>query len=255
MKVTAYDDINQVLNILSKEVKEIFDTDLIGFYLTGSLSYDDFKWDRSDIDLLVVLKKAVSEEQFEKLKSKYQKLKISHPKWAERLECSYISIDILKDILPPLQPRPYYGEGELYLSTYGNEWLINNYLLYTHGVALIGPDFKTLAKPINIQDVQKACVRDLFKEWEPKIIDPEWLKNSHYQSYAVLNVCRILYTVMSNEAASKKVSAEWVKNEFPQWRKLIETAENWKYGIEMTLQDKTKEFIRFVIGKVKEKRL
>ncbi|MDO8497455.1 MAG: nucleotidyltransferase domain-containing protein, partial [bacterium] len=170
MKVTPYDDINQVLDILSKEVKEIFDKDLIGLYLTGSLSYGDFNMDRSDIDLLVVLKKAVSDEQLKKLKKKYERLKIIHPKWAERLECSYISIDILKDILPPLQPRPYYGEGELYLATYGNEWLINNYLLYKYGIALIGPDFKTLMKPIDIKEVQKACVRDLFKEWEPKII-------------------------------------------------------------------------------------
>ena len=123
----------------------------------------------------------------------------------DRLECSYTPIDMLKNILPPKEPRPYYGGGIFYdEAPYGNEWIINNYLLYEHGITLIGPDFKKLTTPIDIIEVQKACIRDLFQEWEPKITDFEWLDNSHYQSYLVMNLCRILYTVMCGVTGTKK---------------------------------------------------
>src|SRR5262249_1600091 len=153
---------------------------------------------------------------------------------------------------PPEQPRPYYGEGTFYPEAqYGNEWIINLYLLYEHGIALIGPDFKELVNPISIVEVQKACIRDLFREWEPKITDPSWLENSHYQSYIVLNLCRILYTVIVGSTASKKVSARWVRSEYTEWNDLIQTAENWGYGVEMNRRAEAMAFIRFVIGKIK----
>ena len=117
----------------------------------------------------------------------------------------------------------------------------------------MGPNFKTLVKPIDIEDVREACIRDLFEEWEPKITDPTYLKNSHYQAYVVLNMSRILYTVIRHSTATKKASASWVKSEFgPQWKNLIQTAENWHYGKEMNLKEETIEFIKFVIDKVKD---
>ena len=125
-------------------------------------------------------------------------------------------------------------------------------MLYKHGIPLLGPDFKTLVKPIDIEDVRAACIRDLFEEWEPKMTDPTYLNNSHYQSYVVLNLCRILYTVVCHSTATKKASASWVKSEFdPQWTPLIQTAENWSYGKEMNLKEKVIEFIQFVATEVK----
>ena len=254
MKATPYEDINKVLRSLETGIVGIFGKNLIGLYLTGSLSYSDFNPESSDIDLLVVLNKPVAKEEIKLIKQLHQKVGKENEKWANRVECSYIPVKMLKNILPPKLPRPYFGESILYPEApYGNEWLINNYLLQKHGITLIGPDFKTLVKPIDIADVQKACIRDLSKEWQPKIADLNYLENSHYQSYVVLNLCRILYTILCEETASKKVSANWVKNEFKQWKNLIETAEKWHYGLELKLQEQTKDFIKFVINKVKSR--
>lgn len=164
---------------------------------------------------------------------------------------------MLTNILPPKNPRPYYGCEIFYdEATYGNEWIINNYLLYEHGIPLIGVDFKELLAPIDIVEVQKACIRDLFQEWEPKIIDLEWLQNSHYQSYLVLNLCRILYTVMCNATATKKASAAWVKDKFGlPWIHLIDIAENWTYDKEMSWTNETIAFIKFTIDTIKKTKL
>lgn len=251
MKPTPYEDINKVLRSLQIGILNISDENLIGFYLTGSLSYGDFNPGSSDIDLLVVLNKPVTKEEINLIKRLHLQIEKDNKKLARRIECSYIPKDMLKKIHTPKLPRPYFGEGILYPEAhYGNEWIINNYLLYKHGIALIGPEFKTLIKPINIANVQKACIRDLFKEWKPKMTDNVYLQNSHYQSYVILNLCRILYTVLCKEVVSKSASAQWVKNEFKQWKNLVETAEKWRYGIEMKLQKQTKDFIQFVIDQV-----
>ncbi|HNR81746.1 MAG TPA: nucleotidyltransferase domain-containing protein, partial [Candidatus Pacearchaeota archaeon] len=55
MEIIKYGDIDEVVDFLAQGVKEIFGEELVGFYLTGSLSYGDFEPGRSDIDLAAVL--------------------------------------------------------------------------------------------------------------------------------------------------------------------------------------------------------
>jgi len=252
--ITPYQDINEILSFISESIKTILGKNLIGVYLFGSLAYGDFNPDSSDIDLVTIINNPLNHHELELIKQLHEQIRTHDKKWSNRLECSYTPIEMLKNILPPKEPRPYYGEGIFYdEAPYGNEWIINNYLLYEYAFPLIGPDFKELIKPIDIIEVQKACIRDLFQEWEPKITDFNWLDNSHYQSYLVINLCRILYTVMCAAISTKKKSAQWVKNQFGlPWINLIETAENWRYGKEMSLRNETIDFIKFAISQIKQ---
>lgn len=254
MDYIKYNDVKEILHSLTEGIVRILGEAVEGIYLTGSLSYGDFNPKSSDIDLLVVLNKPSSKDELEALELLHAMVEKNHSKWAKRIECSYVTRDMLQCIEPPKTPRPYLNEGIFYPEApYGNEWTINQYLLYQHGISLMGPDFKTLVAPIGISDVREACIRDLFEEWEPKIQDSSYLKDAHYQSYVVLTLCRILYTAVCGSMASKKVSASWVKSEFgPRWNNLIQTAEDWRYGEKMNSQEETIVFIKFVVNKVKE---
>lgn len=64
-KITPYRDINDVLFFLSEGIEKIFGSDLVGIYLTGSLSYGDFNSSRSDIDLTVIIKEPAKKNQIE----------------------------------------------------------------------------------------------------------------------------------------------------------------------------------------------
>jgi predicted nucleotidyltransferase len=251
--VTRY-DIAEILNPLSREIKNLLGENLIGIYLFGSLAYGDFSLGSSDIDLVVITRIPIEPNKLALVKKMHHQIGERFSQWHERLECYYTPIDMLKNILPPKNPRPYYGGGIFYdEAPYGNEWIINNYLLLESSIALLGPPFKTLCSPIEITEVQKACIRDLFQEWEPKIRDDEWLDNSHYQSYLILNLCRILYTVFCKATASKKISSEWVKDQFGSpWNHLIEVAQRWQYGKTMCEKENTINFIKFVIEKIKQ---
>ena len=249
-KSTAYEECNQVISFLSNGISSALSNTLVGIYIFGSLSYGDFNPETSDIDLMVILEEPASEAEINVLKTLHKTTETTFPRWAKRIECSYTPREMLPSILPP-GARPYYGEGTFYATApYGNEWIINLYLLRAHGITVVGPAFTQLIKPIAVTDVQEACKRDLLKEWEPKLREPDWLDNPHYQSYLVLNLCRILNTVINGTTLSKIQSAAWVKKEYPEWSGLVQHAERWQYGTKMEQKEQTLEFLRFVLKKV-----
>lgn len=255
MNITKYPAIDLVIIDFSTNLLKILKEKIVGIYLTGSLSYGDFVLERSDIDLLVVVKDKLDINEIELIRNLHKDIEVKYSSWKERIECSYTPIYMLNEILPPKEPRPWIGSGVLYPEApYGNEWIINSYLLQEYGIPIYGKQYKELlTKPIDILEVQKACVRDIFKEIEPKIKYKEELYDSHIQSYTVLNICRILYTVFNAKVGSKVVSAKWVKEVFaPQWSSLIIKSEKWKYGEDLNSIEEVVEFIKFSISKIKE---
>lgn len=247
--ITKYPEINKVLSALTEGITNIFENELIGVYLLGSLTYGDFKPGRSDIDLMVVIKYKVTDNQLIQIKSLHNKIDEIYPEWNHRIECSYTPIAMLSSIVPP-GSRPYYGEGVLYpTADYGYEWIVNEYILYTYGIALIGPAFKTISPSIDINEVKRARVQDLIVEWLPKKKDPKYFENSHYQSYFVLHMCRILHTLVAGKVGSKKSASDWAKNEYPEFANLIETAESWEYGKDMKMKSEAIKFLDLAINK------
>lgn len=257
--LTPHKDVNDFLAFFTDGTISIFKENLIGIYLTGSLSYQAFNYNSSDVDITVILQNPVSPAELSAIKNFLALVENSFNTWARRLDCSYTPVEMLTSVLPPKKPRPWYWGGERILyaeAPYGNEWSINNYLLYNYAISLFGPAFKELTKPINIEEVQKACLRDLFAEWEPKKTNRDWFKDSHQQSYFILNLCRILYTVMCKSAGSKKIASSWVKKEYGiPWQDLINTAEQWQYGIELNCQERAIEFLNFVLDQVSKTEL
>lgn len=232
-----------------ESLKQLLGDRLIGVYLGGSLSYGDFVLERSDIDLQAVVRIPLTEDQIKSAEQLHRQVEQRYPEWANRVECSYPPLQLMSEIEPPSTPRPWWGFGAMYAEApAGNEWTINHYLLSKHGIALYGPEFRTLVPPISIQNVRQASAKDLLAEWVPKIDDASWLANSHYQSYLVLNLCRILYTAVAGEAGSKKAAAAWVKEAYPQWKDLIEEAERWSYGDKMARQPEAIAFVQFAVS-------
>ena len=256
--LTSYQDVNEILKFFTCEATLILKENLAGIYLTGSLSYGAFHYDRSDVDLTVMLKRPINPAELEAIKKFHKEIESKFAQWAKRLECSYTPIEMLANILPPKEPRPWYwgGEGILYEEApYGNEWIINNYHLYNYAIPLAGPDFRELTNPVDIEEVQKACIRDLFTEWEPKTRSKEWFRDGHFESYFILNLCRILNTVVCKSAGSKDAATAWVKNKHGEWKDLINSANEWHYGMELNLQGKSIEFLNFVIKQVSKTEL
>ncbi len=248
---TPYPDINNLLTEWTREVSHILGNNKVGLYLSGSLTYGDFVPARSDVDLQDVVHHPLSHEDLKSVEQLHKDLSEGYPLWGGRMECSYVPMSLMHETLPPQAPRPWWGFDRLYAEAHaGNEWIINHYFLSTYGIALAGPEFHTLVPPIDMNDVRSASARDLTTEWKPKISDAQWLSNPHHQAYLVLNICRILRTVVGEGPSSKKVATTWTKSEYPQWTDLIEEAEKWGYGKEMKRDNDAVRFVSFAIAEV-----
>lgn len=246
-----FEPVNLAIEFFIHNIPAIFDDQLIGLYLFGSLTYEDFMPNRSDIDLFAIIRKPSKLHEEKQIEVMHQQFEQNHPFWRHRIESQYVPISFFSQILPPTSPRPYFGAGKFYpLAPYGNEWLINNFLLYNYGVTLVGKDIKLTIPEPKISDVIEACVRDLHQEWLTKLDDSSYLIDPHQQSYVVLNLCRILYAVKKNQLGSKSVSANWVKHANPQWDSLISTAQKWEYGQPMNHAAETRQFLRFVSNEI-----
>lgn len=249
--MTPYDDVNTVLTRLSTGLTELLGKQLISLYLTGSLTYGDFDPGSSDIDFLAVLTKELSGEQLHDITGLHERIGKADPRWAKRLEGSYITLDMIATKNRPEKARPYVNAGVIHHYRYGNEWTVNLYALQECGVALVGPLPQQIFPHVDIRDVRAASRQDLIEEWLPKLADPDAFHlpgydSDHLRAYAALTMCRILHRATHDGVASKRVASQWVKETYgAPWRSLVEQAENWRHGKAMATDQEVKEFIAF----------
>lgn len=239
-------DANEVLTYLRTEFRNIFQDRLVGVYLFGSLTYGAFTPSRSDIDLVVVITSKVDNTEMKLIEDLYNSIEVNFPFWSKRIECSFVTIEMLASTLPPIEPRPYFGERFYKAAPYGNEWIINNYLIQEYGQTISGKEIADVFKRINFDDVKTAIIKDFHQEWLPKLNDMAYLNNPHYCSYLVLNLCRILYSLNTNGMSSKKTAANWVMQQYPQFEILINHALEWSYGDEFPFIETTQGLIKLV---------
>lgn len=254
-RLTPHDDINAILTRLASGLANILGDDLTGFYLTGSLTYGDFDRGSSDIDYLTVLDQPITTTQRQALVQLHAEIGRRYPEWRERIEGSYVTRSMLPNILPPKQGRPYVNGGAFWEPDppYGNEWLLNLYVLRECGIALIGPEPAELIGPVAIEDVREASQRDLVEEWLPKADDPAAFADSHLRAYVTLTLCRILHRAAHDGVASKRIAAAWVRERYDEpWRSLVERAERWSHGENLDSNAHVRAFIRFTAQQLLE---
>ncbi|MGI4776218.1 MAG: aminoglycoside adenylyltransferase domain-containing protein [Janthinobacterium lividum] len=87
-------------------------------------------------------------------------------------------------------------------------------------------------------------------------MDSKWLGSNYNLSYIILDLCRILCTIVQHPTGSKTIAATWVKNEFgSQWIDLIEAAEQWQQHKKIAPEEEVILFIKFVIEEVSKTQL
>jgi hypothetical protein len=227
---TGYADVDAVLAELLAGARDTLGPQLVGVYLDGSLATGDFSGHSSDIDVLVVTKEALSDEVVSALGTMHARLVAGTSKWARELEVSYIPRRALRRFDPDDNCHPHIERGSDQLVTEPHEcdWVIHRYVVREHGVALAGPNPRTLIDPVNAEDLRHAVVSLLHGWWTPAPTCRRWLDNPFYRSYAVLTMCRMRYTLQYGVVVSKAVAARWAQEVLDaRWTPLIEAALAW----------------------------
>jgi len=110
--------------------------------------------------------------------------------------------------------------------------VIHRHVVREHGVALVGPDPRTLIDPVDAGDLRDAVVSLLPGWWTPASTCRRWLDNPFYRSYAVLTICRMRYTLQYGVVVSKPSAARWAQAALDaRWTPLIQAALAWSSDI------------------------
>jgi predicted nucleotidyltransferase len=256
---TPYPVINALLRNLLEGARAILGEELTGMYLEGSLASGDFDQD-SDIDFVAVTRAELPHETFLALRAMHERINLLDTYWSINLEGSYVSEHALRCYDPAHArfPNIERGLGErLKMVATDETWIIHRHLLREHGITLFGPDPKTLIDPVAPDDLRRAMYLAL-QGWAAHILDhPDEIIHQGYQSYCVLTVCRILYTLRFGEVVSKHTAARWAGEDLGEpWRGLIGRAWDGRQHPQdfssVEDKDQTLQMIRFALAYAEE---
>lgn len=246
---TVYPEINLLLGELLAGVKSALREQFVGMYLYGSLSSGDFNLDTSDVDFLVVTEGELPKERVLELEMLHQRLWTSGLKWAAKLEGAYAPRQTIRRHDPSAPPCPSVNERQFYVARLGSDWVIQRHILRECGVVVAGPSAAELIAPVSGEEIRASVIQIMKEWWEPMLHNPAWLdeRGPEYKVYAVVSMCRVLYTLEHKEIASKPVSARWAIQQVDEaQRQQIEDALVWKSGTEWNhTLDEALELIRY----------
>ncbi len=257
LKTDTASEIQAILVALVTGMKHVLGNQLIGLYLTGSLSYGDFDVQSSDIDFIAILSSPLTGSQRKDLAEMHDRVGRLYPKWEKRIDGSYLTSDMLISTDPPKEARPFVNGGEFRNPdpVYGYNWAPDMYNLRNHGLALYGSEPRLVFPNVDMEMVAEATLKDLNGRWaetakKSKPFEREGYDSSHLQAYAVVTMCRLLRNIKLRNMSSKKVAAKWAKQEYPEWKNLIEIAEMWQVGQVLHEEERAKNFILFTINEL-----
>jgi hypothetical protein len=252
MNLIKHKEINELLQQLLIQVQSILADKFVGMYIGGSLANNSFNNETSDIDCYIVTTSDLSKNIIKNIEEMHKKLYSSELKYAKKIEASYVP---KKDLLHfnPRGMRPYFNEGCYYLGEYGNNYIIELCVLREKGISILGPDIKNLIQKISTHDLMLAIKRNLHEYWEAALSDLPKFRRSDYQVFAILTMCRTLYSLETGEITSKMEAAQWALQRLDgSWKNLVELAIAWRPDQEINKVDETLQFVKYVISKSHE---
>lgn len=251
---TPYPEVNELLNALKAGLRGVLGDEVVGAYLFGSSTTDDFDRE-SDVDVVVVTADKLRDETFAALQAMHTRIAAIDSWCATQLEVSYIPKRAIRryDPLDIVHPRLDRGDGEtLFMMRHDADWVVQRYLIRERGLALLGPAPSTLIDPVSPDDLRQAML-ELLPEWlSPMLENPPRVRTRGYQSFIVLSTCRILYTIEHGDVLSKRAAILWGEKTLDaRWTPLIRGA--WlgrqNHAAAPLAEDlsETWEFIRYAI--------
>ena len=196
------------LDELVEDVRDVVGEDVVGVYLHGSLALGCFNPALSDIDLLVVTRRALTPEQRQALGPVLSR--------SGRIEISFLTARSLR---PWRHPAPFdlhfsWNQGRLVGP--GEDYDLAAHVRVTRhaGVALLGPPPAEVFPEVPWEDYEDSLRRDLA-----------WSRNNATELYGVLSPARIWATLTTKEIHSKESGAAWALERSPaDFRPLLERA-------------------------------
>jgi predicted nucleotidyltransferase len=259
---TPFPELNEILADLTRRVAAILGSNFHAACLQGSFAVGDFDRE-SDVDFLVVTNDEITDAHLPSLQEMHGRIYAQPAARAQHLEGSYIRKDLLRD--------PAAAGGDLWYLDHGSQSLVRSnhcntvvvrWTVREHGIPLAGPHPRSLVDPIPVEALLEEVFRTMC-DWDGTslLVDPGLINSLWYQSFVVVNYCRMLHTIETRTVASKLAAIRWALETLdPRWAALIERA--WaerpnpaikcRQPVEPTALRDTVSFVRYAIDMGRE---
>jgi hypothetical protein len=213
--------------ILARQVEgqqQVLGADLIGCYIFGLAGAGDFEPGISDVDTVAVLRSEITAAQFAGIERLHRDIVDEQPRWEDRVEVVYLSSQALTSFRDGSSPAARISPGEpFHAIEVDRRWLIDWYQLRTVGIALCGPPAASFV-PVISHDEYVDAVRQHVLAWPQ--VDASVTRGA--QAYAILTMCRGLWTWRTGQHVSKREAARWACEALPRHAELIRGAVHWR---------------------------
>jgi predicted nucleotidyltransferase len=219
--------VTELLEEFVTSVQGSLRNNLVGVYLRGSLAIGDFNPETSDVDVLVVTQRQVSDAEFEALSEMHDRLRTIPNRYAEKLEVAYIDAAAAKRFQRGRKHVNVPSHYPLRRERFESNWLLDLWMARELGSSLYGPRPKSVFGAISPDELREAAQRRL-REWAMWATDvPEkdvdWFNQRCQQAYVVETMCRGLHTAATGAVSTKPAAVAWARAGVPEeWRPLIE---------------------------------
>jgi hypothetical protein len=209
------------LDALALALARTLGSRLLGVFLHGSLTQRAFDPARSDLDCMVVVRRELTSSQVARMRKWLARAARTDP-WMTRIHMQVL-----------LQGRLLRSDSRGHLYQFGvwrRSGSDGNPIVWLNilasGIALTGAQPGSFLPPITAEMLFDALVREVGY-LRAEIMDPasRWRRRRFYRAYAVLTLCRILYTHAKGRVVSKPEAARWALRMLPtRWHALVRAA-------------------------------
>ena len=261
------EELDKALAEYSRRLRELFENDLIGVYLTGSLALGTYHEGKSDVDCTVLLQSPPSNQRIEGLKKLHEVLRRSYKK--TRIESHYITCNDLGKDPEDIDPLVSYHDGRLSKSKF-NINPVTWVTLKRHGVTVAGPDVGGLVFDIPSTALTTYVVANVDTYWK------KWLSRSKqlYRplglyaltdsaiEWSVSGISRMLFTLDEADIASKEAALEYMLAKVPErYHRILHEAlrirtgsKDKRYSSPLTRRSDMLSYLEYVIDRIHNSR-
>jgi hypothetical protein len=134
-------------------------------------------------------------------------------------------------------------------------------VLREKGITLAGQAPESLIDQIPVELLRKEIKETIVGLGQMITDDPEQFNNRFFQTFIVLNYCRMLHDLQAGRPSTKRAGAEWAKiNLDSSWHGLIDRAWSGRPFPEVSMRQpadskdfqSTLDFVRYIIEKSKD---
>ena len=219
-------EVAPLIEALLDGVRDALSENMTGMYFSGSLALGGFDPETSDVDVLVVTGRPVSDAEFAALKALHERVPPEGNEFSLDYDVYYIDRETIRRFTEG-QRHVKVGHGEPFgWRRHRPNWVLERWTVRERGVAVAGPDPKTLIDPVSPGDLRSAAsaeLRSRVQHWTDGSWPREELAHLGAQAFEIETVSRASFTVESGEVSSKRTAVEWALVSLPgRWGDLVE---------------------------------